>query len=107
MKQLHHFLSLFVLLILLSSTGVSAQTASNNIDRERFISNIIKNTLETYHYRRMKIDDSVSQKAFAEFLKKMDYGKQFFLKSDVEELQKYQFKMRFYLTRFALLNPTK
>jgi len=93
MKQLHHFLSLFVLLILLSSTGVSAQTASDNIDRERFISNIIKNTLETYHYRRMKIDDSVSQKAFAEFLKKMDYGKQFFLKSDIEELQKYQFKM--------------
>lgn len=84
---------MFVLLISLSSTGVMAKTASDSIDRERFIGNIIKNTLETYHYRRMKIDDSVSQKAFAEFLKKMDYGKQFFLKSDIEELQKFQFKM--------------
>ena len=61
--------------------------------RDRLIGNIIKDALETYHYRRLKVDDNLSQKAFGQFLKKVDYGKQFLLKKDVDKLKKFQKKM--------------
>lgn len=94
MKSMKILICLLALALNLSlSWAKDAKVTGQALDRERLISNIIKNTLEAYHYRRMKIDDSVSQKAFKEFLKKIDYGKQFLLKSDVEELEKLQFKM--------------
>jgi hypothetical protein len=39
--------------------------------REKLIGNILKNALETYHYRALKINDEVSQKAFAQYLKRL------------------------------------
>ncbi len=61
--------------------------------RERLIGNILKNALETYHYRGLKISDEVSQKAFAQYLKRIDGSKQFFSKADIKELEAYQFAM--------------
>ncbi len=61
--------------------------------RERLIGNILKNALETYHYRGLKISDEVSQKAFAQYLKRIDGSKQFFSKADIKELEDYQFAM--------------
>lgn len=89
-----HFkkLVLITLFTVFSSTSFS-QSKFAEADRDRFIGNIIKNALETYHYRDMKIDDSVSKKAFKEYLKRIDYGKQFLLKSDVAELEEYKTQM--------------
>jgi carboxyl-terminal processing protease len=61
--------------------------------REKLIGNILKNALETYHYRALKINDEVSQKAFAQYLKKIDGSKQFLTKGDIKELETYQFAM--------------
>lgn len=61
--------------------------------REKLIGNILKNALETYHYRALKINDEVSQKAFAQYLKKIDGSKQFLTKGDIKELEAYQFDM--------------
>jgi carboxyl-terminal processing protease len=61
--------------------------------REKLIGNILKNALETYHYRALKINDEVSQKAFAQYLKKIDGSKQFLTKGDIKELEAYQFAM--------------
>ena len=61
--------------------------------RERLIGNILKNALETYHYRGLKISDEVSQKAFVQYLKRVDGSKQFLSKADVKELEVYQFAM--------------
>lgn len=61
--------------------------------REKLIGNILKNALETYHYRALKINDEVSQKAFAQYLKKIDGSKQFFTKEDIKELEAYQFAL--------------
>jgi len=58
--------------------------------KAQLIGNIIKNALEQYHYRNIKIDDAVSKKAFVEFIKRMDYSKTFFLAEDVKELKKYE-----------------
>ena len=61
--------------------------------KDKLVGNILKSTLETYHYKKLSIDDSVSQKAFAEYLKKIDFGKQFLLKKDVKKLEKFQFSL--------------
>ena len=61
--------------------------------REKLIGNILKNALETYHYRTLKINDEVSQKAFLQYLKKIDGSKQFLTKGDIKELEAYQFEM--------------
>ena len=61
--------------------------------RDRVIGSILKNALETYHYKGMKINDNVSKKAFDEYLKKIDYDKQFLLASDVKKLEKYRLMM--------------
>ncbi len=64
-----------------------------NVKREKLIGNILRNALESYHYRKLKINKDLSEKAYAEFFKKIDYGKQFFLKSDIKFLDKYKFEM--------------
>lgn len=58
--------------------------------RERMIGKNIQQTLEQLHYRRKEINDNVSVKAFDEFIKKLDYGKQFLLRTDVSELSRYK-----------------
>ncbi len=88
---------LLLLLFILSLNTIGAQTKepaiSANKNRDKLIGNILKNTLESYHYLGLTLDNSISQKAFAEFLKRMDYGKQFFLKSDIKTLEKFQFEL--------------
>ena len=61
--------------------------------KEKFIGNWIKESLEKIHYRKMKLNDSVSKKAFEEFLKNVDYSKNFLLQSQVDQLRKYALKM--------------
>jgi len=64
-----------------------------NVKKEKIIGNILRNALETYHYRKLKINNDLSVKAYDQFFKKIDYGKQFFLKSDVKLLSKYKGEM--------------
>jgi len=64
-----------------------------NPQKVRMIGNILKDALERYHYRKLKINNSLSQKAFVEFFKKLDYGKQFFIQPDLNTLKAYEFKM--------------
>jgi carboxyl-terminal processing protease len=80
------------------STNIYAENAKDFKEikdprREKLIGNILKNALETYHYRGMVINDEVSQKAFLQYLKKIDGSKQFFIKQDIKELEAFQFKM--------------
>lgn len=62
-------------------------------NRERLIGNLVKNALETYHYKDLKINDQLSKKALKEFLKKMDYSKQFLLAEDVKALKKFELEL--------------
>lgn len=71
--------------------GSSSEAQANH--KEKLIGNILKNTLETYHYRKLKINDDVSNKAFDRFLEKVDYNKQFLTRADVDELAKFRRQM--------------
>lgn len=86
---------LLVIFLSIFSSNIFAQNSNEGKDprREKLIGNILKNALETYHYRGMVINDEVSQKAFAQYLKKVDASKQFFTKQDVKDLEAFQFKM--------------
>ncbi|WP_127714237.1 carboxy terminal-processing peptidase [Halobacteriovorax sp. HLS] len=71
---------------------ITADTKAD-LKKEKIIGNIIRNALENYHYIDHKIDKDLSKQAFGEFFKKLDYGKQFFLQSDIKKLEKYKTKM--------------
>ena len=82
-----------ILILIVTFNAFSQGKDVRDPRREKLIGNILKNALETYHYRGLKINDEVSQKAFREYLKKIDGSKQFLTKSDIKELETFQFTM--------------
>lgn len=64
-----------------------------NSEKDKLILTLVGNAIERLHYEPIKIDDSFSSKAFDEYLERLDYGKKFLLKSDVEELEKFRNKI--------------
>lgn len=85
-------LSLMAILLLSTMGPVSAKSTIDS-NRDKYIGNILKNALETYHYNGTKIDASISEKAFKEFLKRIDGSKQFLTKEDIKQLEIYKSKM--------------
>lgn len=77
----------FLIVVILFSVSSFAKSPT---EKNRIVGNIIKNALESYHYRKLQVDDEVSKKAFDEYLKRIDYSKQFFLKSDIEYLEQFK-----------------
>lgn len=58
--------------------------------KEKILGNILKGALENMHFVNKKIDDTLSEDAFKLFIERIDYGKQFLLKSDIRDLEKYE-----------------
>lgn len=92
-----------------SSDSVSQSKVGQSADRDKLIGNIIKNALETYHFRDAKVDAKLSKNAFDLYLEKVDYSKQLLLKDEVEKLRKYKNKMHDQMVSgdHALVNETK
>lgn len=61
--------------------------------KEEVLGNILTGALQTMHFSQKRIDDDLSSKAFKIFLERVDYGKQFLLKKDVEQLEEFEDKM--------------
>ncbi|MDH4467918.1 MAG: carboxy terminal-processing peptidase [Bacteriovoracaceae bacterium] len=74
------------------STSANEEFTSE-YSREMMLGGLLKGALETMHLSKMKLDDDLSQKSFLEFIKKLDFGKQFLLLSDVKQLEKYRKEM--------------
>ncbi|EQC45360.1 carboxy terminal-processing peptidase [Bacteriovorax sp. Seq25_V] len=90
-----HFATLICILAISFSTVTSAQQSNGlfTVNRDQVLGKLLKKYLEELHYRKVKINDDLSQKAFDQYIEKLDYSKQFLLKSDVAELAKYKLKM--------------
>ena len=74
--------------------ATDAQVAQAQIRKNQLIGTILKTYLENYHFREMEINDQVSKKAFEQFIKKVDPGKQFLLESEYQRFaQKYRLAM--------------
>lgn len=58
--------------------------------KEKVLGNILKGALENMHFVKKQINDDLSEDAFKLFIERIDYGKQFLLKSDIRDLSKYE-----------------
>ncbi len=91
-----------LLLVIVSSTACAENAFLNEAlllfqdgkvdqkSKDRLLGNLIKNRLETHHFSRKVIDDQRSKDAFGLYVKRLDYRKRFFLKSDIDQLAKYK-----------------
>jgi len=90
------FLVFFLLFTLTQFQAVAKgpkEKAKPDPRKDKMLGILIKNALENYHYKSMVINDEVSKKAFDEYVKRVDYGKQFLLKSDIAKLEKFRQQM--------------
>lgn len=67
---------------LLKPTRQQADTAEMVVER-----------LEQLHYRKFNFDDSLSAEVFDRYLKDLDSGKSYFLKSDIDEFNRYRLQL--------------
>ncbi len=51
---------------------------------------LINTILKRYHYKKFKLNDSLSSVIFDRFIKSLDYNRNYFLDSDIEEIEKYR-----------------
>jgi len=93
------FKILFPLLLITTNLAFGKMPAKDvfdkdkNYKRDRLIGFSLKSFLEGYHYKKLKIDDNLSEKAFRQYLKKVDYMKQFFLQQDIVKLGRHRLQM--------------
>ncbi|MGB0455006.1 MAG: carboxy terminal-processing peptidase [Bacteriovoracaceae bacterium] len=100
---MNKILVIITLFLGLSSFQIAqAQSANQNqslsLNTDRLIGTIIKQALEQYHFNKVEFDDSLSKKAFEQFLQKFDYSKQFFYQADVKKLEKFRLDMEDQMT---------
>ena len=82
-----------ILVVLVLSLQISESIALLKDKKSLLVGNVLKNYLETQHYRPQSVNDELSIKAFKEFIEKVDGSKQFFYQEDVNKLEKYKSKM--------------
>lgn len=58
--------------------------------KDRILGEILKGVLENYHITKKKLDDSVSKNALDLYIERIDYGKQFLTRADINTLNKYK-----------------
>lgn len=54
---------------------------------------LITTILSRYHYKKVNIDDSLSSLLFNKYLKALDFNRLYFIKSDIDEFQKYRYTL--------------
>jgi len=88
MKNL--FVATLLCVQLIPTQALFSNESSKDLKKERLVGNILKNSLETFHYRSMKLNDEVSAKAFVQYLKRVDNSKQLLTKQDVKDLEVFK-----------------
>src|SRR5690625_3916715 len=84
---------IFLLVLLLSVAACSFTTKKidpGDNDKDKVLSELVSFVLENYHYSPKEMDADFSRSVYEEYLKSLDPRKRFFLKSDIEEFEKYK-----------------
>src|SRR5690606_4871958 len=90
------FLSLFVAAAISCSAGPRVNLDNNNPGAlkpnaaQKVIVKDVVSLFETVHYKKVPFNDSLSSVVFDEYLKTLDEGKNYFLKSDIESFNQYK-----------------
>src|SRR6056297_1340035 len=81
----------FVLIFLIFFLFINNCSIINPVDIEkknRMISQVITYTLNNFHYTDKEINNELSDEIFEEFFNYIDYGKRYFLQSDIDQFRK-------------------
>ena len=62
-------------------------------DRHAKISRLVTTLFERSHYRQIRVDDQVSSDVLDRYIEVMDGNRQYFLAADVEEFERYRYKL--------------
>ncbi len=65
----------------------------SKLTKDVYLGNTLRGILENMHFAKSPLDNSLSRKAFDEYVKRIDYGKQFLLKEDIKKLEKHENKI--------------
>ena len=60
-------------------------------NKDRLLMEVVKYVVEKGHYKKISIDDNLSENLYNSFIKQLDSQKRFFLKSDIREFEKYKY----------------
>ena len=84
----------FVLEIPINDTIKVLKPERKNVQETILVTELLK----AYHYRKLPLDDSVSEVIYHNYLSSLDHSKLYFLKDDINSFDKYRFYMDDYLT---------
>jgi len=97
------FLALFIVAAFACKANLRVSTdveGSNNIKPEpqqQIVAKELVKVIETYNYKKIKINDSLSNVIYDEFLKRLDPSRNYLLASDVKGFEQYRTKLDDYL----------
>jgi len=93
-KYILYFVAISFVIFSFSKPGPSDEGPN----RESVLMELVLMSLRQGHYQSIKIDDELSKKVFDSYLERLDNGKRFFLKSDVDAFNEH----RLFLDDYAL-----
>jgi len=82
---------LFVIFPLLLIGFAITNKKFSDPNKDRLLMEVVKYVVEKGHYKKISIDDNLSENLFHSFIKQLDNQKRFFLKSDIREFEKYKY----------------
>ncbi|MBN1251181.1 MAG: carboxy terminal-processing peptidase [Bacteroidales bacterium] len=61
--------------------------------KEKVLMEVLSKSLSAGHFEAYKINDELSEKLYNKYIDRLDYGKRYLLKEDIDKLKKYKFKI--------------
>ncbi|MBP0613261.1 carboxy terminal-processing peptidase [Chryseobacterium sp. cx-311] len=92
-------LNKLLLFVPLMSLMFCFNAAQNDDEKMQTIMVSVKNTLSYLHYSPKPINDAYSQEVYDKYFEMVDFGKRYFLQSDMAEFSKHRTKLDDYLNR--------
>ena len=87
-------ISLYLALVLTAGLLLCAVLRPNSGDDKRKITlQLMMTGLQSMHFKPLAMDDTLSERVYTLYLKRLDYSKKFFTKDDIDQLKHFEFKI--------------
>lgn len=86
-------LSVLLITLVLVLSLLAFRTEDNDKEKSEVLLDLIYQGLTINHFTGVNLTDNFSKDVYNLYLDRLDYGKRFLLKTDVEEFSKYQLKL--------------
>ena len=79
-----------IVVLLVASTIGAQQLTAPGASSDQTTAKLVADMVSKYHISQKQIDDTISQKLVNRLLKELDPQKQYFLRSDIDEFEKFR-----------------